>query len=132
MVSTVRDQVATLDPDQPIADVTTMDQVVAQSRAGNRFPMVLLGLFAALALILAAVGTYGVMSYGVSQRLHEIGIRMAVGAEHSHVRSLVMRRGLALAASGIVLGLIAALSLTWVMSRLLFGVHPTDPLTFIV
>ena len=130
IVSAIRDQVTALDPDQPIADVATMDQVVAQSRAGNRFPMVLLGLFAALALVLAAVGTYGVMSYGVSQRMHEIGIRMALGAEYSHVRRLVMRRGLALAAWGIVMGLIAALSLTWLMSRLLFGVHPTDPLTF--
>jgi putative ABC transport system permease protein len=130
IVSGVRRQVNALDPDQPIADVATIDQIVAHWRAGNRFPMVLLGLFAALALILAAVGTYGVMSYGVSQRMHEIGIRMALGAEQSHVRRLVMRRGLALAAWGIVLGLIAALSLTWLMSRLLFGVHPTDPLTF--
>jgi predicted permease len=130
IVSAVQSQVNALDPDQPIADVATLEEVVAQSRAGNRFPMVLLGLFAALALILAAVGTYGVMSYGVSQRMHEIGIRMALGAEHSHVRRLVMRRVLAFAAWGIVLGLIAALSLTWLMSRLLFGVHPTDPLTF--
>jgi putative ABC transport system permease protein len=132
IVSAVRGQVNALDPDQPIADVATMEEVADQSRAGQRFPMVLLGLFAALALVLAAVGTYGVMSYGVSQRMHEIGIRMALGAEHGHVRSLVMRRGLALAAWGIVLGLIAALSLTWLMSRLLFGVHPTDPLTFIL
>ncbi|HXJ92928.1 MAG TPA: ABC transporter permease [Terriglobia bacterium] len=132
IVSAVRDQVTALDADQPIADVATMKEIVTQAHAGQRFLMILLGLFAGLALILAAVGTYGVMSYGVSQRMHEIGIRMALGAEHSDVRSLVMRRGLTLATWGIVMGLIAAFSLTWLMSRLLFGVHPTDLLTFIV
>ena len=110
--------------------MAALSQVVARARAGDRFPMILLGVFAALALVLAAVGIYGVMSYGVSQRLHDIGIRMALGAEHEDVLRLVLRRGLILAAWGVFTGLIAALSLTWLMSRLLFDVRPTDPLTF--
>jgi putative ABC transport system permease protein len=130
LVSAIRDQVDSLDPDQPIADVATMNDIVAQARAGNRFPMLLLGLFAALALVLAAVGVYGVMSYGVSQRMPEIGIRIALGAGESQVRDLVMRRGFVLAGWGVLMGLIAAFSLTWLMSRLLFGVRPTDPMTF--
>jgi len=130
LTSAIRGQVEALDPAQPVADVATLDQVVNQARAGNRFPMILLGIFAGLALILAAVGIYGVMSYSVGQRMHEIGIRMALGAERNHVLGLVVRQGATLAAFGLAAGLAVALSLTWLMSKLLYGVKPQDPLTF--
>lgn len=131
LVAAIRGQVEALDPAQPIADVSTLDEIVAQARAGSRFPMILLALFAGLALTLAAVGIYGVMSYSVGQRVHEIGIRMALGADRSDVLSLVVVQGAKLAAIGVGLGLAAALSLTWLMSKVLFGVRPQDPLTFV-
>ncbi len=131
LVSAIRSQVQSLDPAQPIADVATLDEIVTQARAGSRFPMTLLALFAGLALILAAVGVYGVMSYSVGQRVHEIGIRIALGAERRDVFSLVVGQGAKLAAIGLGMGLAAALSLTWLMSKLLFGVRPQDPLTFV-
>jgi len=130
LTSAIRSQVESLDTAQPVADVATLEQVVNEARAGNRFPMILLGIFAGLALILAAVGIYGVMSYSVGQRMHEIGIRMALGAERNHVLRLVVRQGARLAAIGLAAGLAAALSLTWLMSKLLYGVKPQDPLTF--
>jgi putative ABC transport system permease protein len=130
LASSIRHQVQMLDEDQPISDVNTMEQVVAQAEAGHRFPMVLLGLFAALALVLAAVGIYGVMSYSVYQRMHEIGIRMALGAARRDVLITMLKRGAILAAIGIGIGLTGALLLTHLMAGLLFGVRPTDPLTF--
>lgn len=129
LVSSVRHQVEALDQDQPVSDVRTMDQVVAAAEAGRRFPMVLLGLFAGLALLLAGIGIYGVLSYSVNQRMHEFGIRMALGAGRRDVLATVLRRGAVLAAAGVGAGLAGALLLTHLMSRLLFGVRPADPLT---
>jgi ABC-type antimicrobial peptide transport system permease subunit len=108
-----------------------MEEVIADSVARQRFSMLLLGIFAGLALVLAAVGIYGVMSYSVAQRTREIGIRMALGAQRSDVLKMTIGAGLRLVLIGAAIGLVAALVLTRVMSSLLFGVSPTDPLTFI-
>ncbi len=110
----------------------TMGEIVAQAEAGHRFPTVLLGVFAALALSLAGIGIYGVVSYGVSQRMHEIGIRMALGAQKGDVLRLVVGQGLRLGVSGIGIGAVAALGLTRLMASMLYGVKPADPLTFLV
>jgi putative ABC transport system permease protein len=125
----VRSAVQALDKDQPVYDIRTMEQVFEQNADGRRFQMLLFGIFAAVALVLAAVGIYGVMSYMVTQRSHEIGIRMALGARTSNVLGLVVAQGMKLAACGVVLGLIAALLLAKSLAGLLFGVQPTDPPT---
>jgi len=109
-----------------------MDEVLVQSTARNRFNMVLLRIFASLAMLLAAIGIYGVMSYAVGQRVHEIGIRMALGARAGDVLSLVLRQGLSLVVMGIVIGLMGAVWLTEAMKSLLFGVSPNDPPTFAI
>jgi putative ABC transport system permease protein len=114
----------------PAFDVRTMEQRLADSLAGRRFSMVLLSLFAALALILAAVGIYGVISYAVAQRTHEIGVRMALGANRSSVLAMVIKNGLVLTVSGIALGLAGASALTRLLASLLYDVKPTDPVTF--
>lgn len=131
LTATVRQAVAAIDKDQPISDVRTMDQIVTQAEAGHRFPMVLLGVFAALALILAGTGIYGVVSYGVSQRTHEIGIRMALGAQKTDVLRHVLGEGMVLAVIGVGIGIAAAAGLTRFLASLLYGVKPTDPLMFI-
>jgi putative ABC transport system permease protein len=107
-----------------------MKQVRVESTARNHFNAVLLGIFAALAVVLAAIGIYGVMSYAVGQRTHEIGIRMALGARRGEVLSLVLRQGLSLAILGIAIGLMGGVWLTGAMKSLLFGVSPNDALTF--
>ncbi|HKP82154.1 MAG TPA: ABC transporter permease [Pyrinomonadaceae bacterium] len=132
MIATVRKTVQGLDPDQVPSNVATMDDVMADSIQTRRFPMFVLGGFAALALVLAAVGIYGVMSYVVVQRTHEIGIRMALGARTGNVLRLIVGNALSLAAAGILLGAVGAFALTRLMKSLLFGVVPTDVSTFVV
>jgi len=131
LTGAIRHAVMVVDKDQPLFHIQTMQQVVSDSVAGRRFQMVLLALFASVALMLAAVGIYGLMSYSVSQRTHEIGIRMALGAKREGVLRLVLRQALLLAATGVALGIGGALILTRFLSSLLFGVSSKDPLTFV-
>jgi ABC-type lipoprotein release transport system permease subunit len=126
----VRDAVRELDPDLPIYGVKTMDERVGESLAQRRFAVALLSLFAMLAFGLAAIGTYGVISYLVSQGTREIGIRMALGATPENVSGMVVRSGLTMAVVGIAVGLGGAFVVTRFMHSLLFGVAPTDPVTF--
>jgi predicted permease len=130
LVRAVRHQVELLDKEQPVSDVRTMDDVLSEAEAGHRFPMILLGVFAALALILAAAGIYAVVSYTTEQRTHEIGVRMALGAQHRDVLRLIIGQGIRFALFGIVIGLAAAFGLTRLMSSLLFGIRATDSATF--
>ena len=130
LVGAVRKEVQALDPDQPIAAVKKMSDWVDSSVAAPRYRTTLLTLFAALAMILAATGIYGVMSYSVAQRTHEIGVRMALGARRFDVLKMVVQQGMVLTLIGVVLGLGGAFALTRVMSSLLFGVTEKDPITF--
>jgi predicted permease len=129
MVSAVRDKVAGPTRDQPIYAVRTMEQIISGSLAERRFTMLLLIVFAATALLLAAVGIYGVMSYTVTRRTHELGIRTTLGATRGEIVGLVLRQGMKLAAIGMAAGLVAALALTRLMAGLLYGVRPADPAT---
>jgi len=120
--------------DQPVYKVRTMQEIASQSMSSQRFPMILLGAFAALALLLASVGIYGVISYSVTRRVHEIGIRMALGAEKQDVFQMVIGQGLRLALAGLAIGVAAALILTRLLSSfsgLLYGVRASDPVTFV-
>jgi putative ABC transport system permease protein len=130
MAATIRNAVWEIDKDQPVSNVQTMEAILADSIARQRFSMVLLAIFAGVALVLAGVGIYGVMSYSVAQRTHEIGIRMALGAQTGAVLKLALGYGMKLVIIGIAIGLIAAFALTRLMSTLLFGVTATDPITF--
>jgi ABC-type antimicrobial peptide transport system permease subunit len=121
-----------IDPEVPINDVAPMEQLLAQSLARRSFTMMLLATAAALALVLSAVGIYGVISYVVTQRRGEIGIRMALGARGAEVQRMVVKQSLSLAAVGIVIGLAGALATTRLLGALLFGVSPTDPLVLVL
>jgi putative ABC transport system permease protein len=131
LAAAVRKEVRGIDADQPVAAVQTMEQWLETSTAGPRYRTTLLTLFALVALVLASTGIYGVMSYSVSQRTHEIGVRMALGARQLDVLSLVVRQGMILVVVGVGLGLLGAFALTRVMSTLLFGVTAKDPVTFV-
>ncbi len=126
----VRRAVEEIDPREVIYNVQTLDEVISNSYAARRLSMILLGVFAALALVLACVGIYGVISYLVGQRTHEIGVRMALGAEGGDVMRLVLGHGASMALVGVAIGIAAALGLTRLMASQLFGVSPHDPLTF--
>ena len=130
LVASIRNVLAGIDKNLPMAAVLTMDQIMSTSIAQPRLEAVLLGTFGGLAMLLAAIGIYGVMSYSVSQRTSEIGVRMALGADRGDVLALVCKQGLRLAAIGLAAGLVLALFATRLMSKILFGVSPTDPMTF--
>jgi putative ABC transport system permease protein len=130
LVSAVRNELQQMDPEQPMAAVSTMDQLLAGTLSRSRFTMLVLGVFAALALILACVGIYGVIAYSVTQRTQEFGIRMALGANRRDVFRLVLGEGTRLTLLGIGLGIVAGLIVTRLMATLLYGVSATDPLTF--
>ena len=132
VISTLRRELRDLDPSLPLARVRTMDEVVSAAQSRPRFLTLLLTLFASVALVLAAVGIYGVISYSVAQRTKEFGVRMALGAQHGDVLGIVLGRGMLLALIGISIGLLGAVTLTRFLSTLLFGVTPTDPMTFAV
>lgn len=132
LVPAVRKQVMALDKNVPLYAVQTMDDVLAKDIASQRFNAMALAAFAGLAVLLAAVGIYGVMAYAVGQRTHEIGVRLALGAEQSHVLRMVLGQGLRLAALGVVIGLAGAFAFTRVMRSLLFQTKPADPVTFVV
>ena len=130
LASAVRGEVAAVDRDQPVSAVRTMEEVVSGSVVQQRFRTLLLAAFAGVALLLAGVGIYGVMSYGVAMRTNEIGVRMALGAGAADILKMVVGQGMALALAGVGVGLLAALALTRVLSSLLFGVAATDAVTF--
>jgi len=132
LIQPARAAVKAFDSNQIIWRTHTLDQLLSTSVAPRRFNMLLLGIFAAVALVLAAVGLYGVMSYSVSWRTHEIGIRMALGAKRANVLRLVVRQGMTMALIGLAIGLVGAFSLSRVLKSLLYGVSSTDPLTFAI
>ncbi|HKP88256.1 MAG TPA: ABC transporter permease [Blastocatellia bacterium] len=131
LAAAVRGEVLAIDKDQPISAIQSMEQIIRESVAGRQFNMTLFAIFAGVALLLAAVGIYGVMAYSVTQRTHEIGIRVALGANHKDVLRLIVGQGMAMAFVGVGLGLGVALVLTRVMSSLLYEVSATDPATFV-
>jgi putative ABC transport system permease protein len=130
LAASVRGQILAVEPNQPVYNVRAMEELVAESIASRRFSMFLLLVFALVALVLAAVGLYGVMAYSVTQRTHEIGIRMALGAQAADVLRMILGQGLLLIIFGIAMGLAVAFALTRVLASLLYGVSATDPLTF--
>jgi putative ABC transport system permease protein len=132
IMAAARQQVLALDPEQPIYDVRTLTQMRDNSLAPERLNLTLLSAFAAVALLLAAIGLYGVISFAVTQRTHEIGIRMALGAQSTDVLKMVIKQGMMLGVSGVAVGLLASLALTRLIASLLFGVSAHDPSTFAV
>lgn len=131
MVPSLRAAVLALDKDMAIFNIKTLEKLVSDSIAQPRFNMVLLAIFAGLALILASVGIYGVMSYSVMQRTQELGVRMALGAQRRDIFSLVLKQGIILALIGVGIGLVGAIGLSKALSSVLYGISATDPVTFI-
>jgi putative ABC transport system permease protein len=132
LIPSVRQAISEVDKSQPVADIKTMDSIMSEAVTQPRFNLFLLGLFGAVALLLSAAGIYGVTAYTVAQRTHEVGIRMALGAQVGDVLKLILGQGMVLISVGIVIGLASSFALTRLLKRLLFGVSVTDPLTFIV
>ncbi len=130
LTSAIRLAAAGVDKDQPVFGVSTMTQLVDNSVSTRRATLILLGLFSGIAVVLAAVGIYGVMTYSVAQRTHEIGIRMALGAQHNGVLRMILRQGAKIALAGVAIGIVASFSLTQLMANMLFGVSAADPATF--
>ena len=131
MIPAIKDAIRAVDKDQPLFDIKTMDDIIAQDVSAQRLAFVLLGLLGGLALALATVGIYGVTSYAISQRTHEIGVRMALGAGRYDVFSLVISYGMRLAILGVAVGAVAAAALARFLSSLLYGVKSTDPITYL-
>ena len=131
MLPSVRREVRAIDPTIPVSEASSMKQVRAQGLTDRRLPMQLMAAFALLALVLAAVGVYGVMAYSVAARTREIGVRVALGAQPRNVFGMIVRQGLGAAAAGLTLGLLGAAALGRVLTSLLYGVKPTDVLTFV-
>ena len=131
LTAAVRNAVAEVDPQQPLSAVNTMERVLFDSLGSQRFNMYLFGVFAVTALVLAAVGLYGVLSFSVAQRSNEIGIRMALGARAGGVVGKVVKEGLLLAVAGLVVGACAAYGLTRLIASMIHGVSATDPMTFV-
>src|ERR1044072_9906378 len=132
MIAAVRNEILAADKDQAVYNINTMEQLLADSISLRRFSMLLLISFAAIALMIAAVGIYGVISYSVTQRTHEIGIRMALGAGRREIVKLEIGQAMTMTLTGVTAGLAAAVGLTRVMESLLFNVSATDPLIFII
>jgi putative ABC transport system permease protein len=130
LVAPLREAVQSIDPDQPIADVRTMDQWIARSLANRRTPTVLLALFGAVALVLSAIGIYGVLAFGVAQRVREFGIRQALGADRRSILSLVLAQGMRTIGIGVAIGLMGSFLLTRFLQTLLVGVAKHDPWVF--
>jgi len=131
LATLARTQIHSVDPGIPVTNIRSMAEIFSESVAQQRFSMLLVGVFGALAVILAAIGIYGVMGYAVTQRKHEIAVRMALGAKTNQVLKLILKDGLVLASLGVAIGLAGAFALTRLMSSLLFEVKPTDAQTFI-
>jgi putative ABC transport system permease protein len=129
--SALRGAVAAMDKNLAVSNISAMEEITAQSIGQERFTLLLLGLFSALALLLAVAGIYGVMSYAVAQRTHEIGVRVTLGAQTRDVLKLVVAQGMVLVLAGVGIGLASALALTRFIRGLLFGVNATDPMTFV-
>jgi putative ABC transport system permease protein len=132
MARAAQEQVWAIDSAQPVASITTLKELLARAQANRRFTMMMLGVFAVVALLLAAVGIYGVIAYSTAQRTHEIGVRVALGATRVDVLHMVLRDGLRIGALGTVIGIAAAAATSRLLSGLLFGISPHDPLTFVV
>jgi putative ABC transport system permease protein len=130
LVSAAQSELHQVDPELPMAAVATMDQLLADSLSRSRFTMLLLGIFSAVALLLAAVGVYGLIAFSVTQRTQELGIRIALGAQRGDVLRLVLAQGTRLTLLGVAIGVLAALALSRLLAALLFRVSATDPLTF--
>jgi ABC-type antimicrobial peptide transport system permease subunit len=132
LFASVRGAVQSQNGQNVVSDAQTLDEVIAETLAKRRFSMIVLGVFAAVALLLASLGIYGVISYLVGQRTHELGIRLALGAGRMDILRLVLSHGMKMVLVGVVVGLIGAFALTRLMSTMLYGVGPTDPLTFVI
>lgn len=132
LVRPIQEQVKAMDPTLPLSNVRTVADILNDSVAQPRFTTVLLGLFSVVAVLLAIVGVWGVIAYGVSQRTQEIGIRMALGAERRQVVAMMLRRGMLMVGIGVAVGVVASLVLTRFLSSLLYGVEAQDPATFLV